>query len=78
MFVHSPFCGMGSALDSKTRKVNMLVLSRKQGQSIYIGDNVRITVIVIDSEKIRIGIDAPKDVSVDREEVRRAKQCKTT
>jgi carbon storage regulator len=69
---------MGSALDSKTRKVNMLVLSRKQGQSIYIGDNVRITVIVIDSEKIRIGIDAPKDVSVDREEVRRAKQCKTT
>jgi carbon storage regulator len=69
---------VGSALDSKTRKVNMLVLSRKQGQSIYIGDNVRITVIVIDSEKIRIGIDAPKDVSVDREEVRRAKQCKTT
>jgi carbon storage regulator len=69
---------VGSALDSKTRKVNMLVLSRKQGQSIYIGDNVRITVIVIDSEKIRLGIDAPKDVSVDREEVRRAKQCKTT
>jgi carbon storage regulator len=69
---------VGSALDSKTRKVNMLVLSRKQGQSIYIGDNVRITVIVIDSEKIRLGIDAPPDVSVDREEVRRAKQCKTT
>lgn len=51
----------------------MLVLTRKIGEAIWVGD-ARITLLEIRSrDKIRIAIDAPKEVSVDREEVRRAK-----
>lgn len=47
----------------------MLVLSRKQGESIVIGDCVTITVAELRGDKVRIGIDAPKSVSVHRREV---------
>ncbi len=47
----------------------MLVLSRKVNESIRIGDNVTITVVAIRDGKIRIGIDAPKDTPVHRQEV---------
>ncbi len=56
----------------------MLILTRRQGEQIVIGDEIVIEVKSIGCGKVQIGIDAPKDVSVDREEVRRAKQCKTT
>jgi carbon storage regulator len=56
----------------------MLILTRRQGELIYIGDAIVIEVKSIGHGKVQIGIDAPKDVSVDRKEVRRAKQCKTT
>lgn len=49
----------------------MLVLSRKKNESIVVGDDIRITVIDIGPGKIRLGIEAPKDVRVDREEIRR-------
>lgn len=47
----------------------MLVLSRKINESILIGDNVKITVTSIQGDKVKIGIEAPKDVSLFREEV---------
>ena len=47
----------------------MLVLSRKLGEKIYIGDNVCITVVDIDRGKIRLGIEAPRDVPIYREEL---------
>lgn len=47
----------------------MLVLTRKQGQSIMIGDKIEITVLDIKGEQIRIGITAPKDVNILRNEV---------
>lgn len=47
----------------------MLVLSRKRDGRIRIGDDVIITVVEIRGDKCRIGIDAPKDVPVHREEV---------
>jgi len=47
----------------------MLVLSRKKGDSIMIGDNVEITVIDVTGDQIRIGINAPKDVRIYRKEV---------
>jgi carbon storage regulator len=47
----------------------MLVLSRKLGEKIVIGDNVVITVVKIDRNQIRIGIDAPSDIPVYREEI---------
>ena len=47
----------------------MLVLTRKSNQSIMIGDDIEISVLAIMGEKVRIGIDAPRSVSVFRREV---------
>lgn len=47
----------------------MLVLSRKLGEKIYINDNICITVVDIDRGKIRLGIDAPRDVPIYRQEL---------
>ena len=47
----------------------MLVLSRKIGEKIMIGDDIEIVVVDIDRGKIRIGITAPKDIPIYREEV---------
>ena len=47
----------------------MLVLSRKQHQSLVIGENIKITVLELKGNQVRIGIDAPKSVTVHREEI---------
>jgi carbon storage regulator len=47
----------------------MLVLSRKLGEKIYIGENICITVVDIDRGKIRLGIEAPRDVPIFRQEL---------
>lgn len=47
----------------------MLVLSRKKGESILIGESIVLTVVEIRGDKIRIGIEAPKDVSIHRQEM---------
>jgi carbon storage regulator len=47
----------------------MLVLTRKKSESIVIGNNIRIHIVDIRGEKVRIGIEAPKDVSVFRDEI---------
>lgn len=47
----------------------MLVLSRKVGESIVVGGNIHLTVVAIQGETIRLGISAPEDVIVDRQEV---------
>jgi carbon storage regulator len=49
----------------------MLVLTRQIGQEIVIGDSIRVTITSIKGDKVRIGITAPPEVRVDREEVRR-------
>lgn len=54
----------------------MLVLSRKLGEVIHIGDGIRIVVVDIDRGKIRLGIEAPKDVPVYREELLPVKERK--
>ncbi len=52
----------------------MLVLSRKQDEKIIIGDSITLMVIAIQGDKVRLGIEAPKDVSIHREEVYQAIQ----
>ncbi|MEE2825209.1 MAG: carbon storage regulator CsrA [Planctomycetota bacterium] len=47
----------------------MLVLSRHRDQSIMIGDNIVITVVDVRGDKVRLGIDAPQEVPVHRQEV---------
>jgi carbon storage regulator len=52
----------------------MLVLSRKKNESIIINDHITVTVVEIRGDKVRLGIDAPKDVTVHRREVYEAIQ----
>jgi len=52
----------------------MLVLSRKVGEEIVVGSNIHITVVAVRGENVRIGISAPKDVAVDRQEVHEKRQ----
>jgi carbon storage regulator len=52
----------------------MLVLSRKKNESIIINDHIVVTVVEIRGDKVRLGIDAPKEVSVHRREVYEAIQ----
>lgn len=52
----------------------MLILRRKKNESILIGDNIRITVVDCASDGVRIAIDAPRQVSILREELSRAEQ----
>ena len=47
----------------------MLVLSRKKDQAIMLGDNIEITIIEIQGDQVRIGINAPKNVSIYRKEL---------
>ncbi len=52
----------------------MLVLTRKLGETLLIGDNIKITVEKISKGQIKIGIDAPKEVVVAREEVQKEEE----
>ena len=52
----------------------MLVLSRHRDESIIIGDNIVITVVDVRGDKVRLGIDAPTDIPVHRQEVHEAIQ----
>lgn len=47
----------------------MLILTRKPGESLYIGDDVKITIVEIKGHQIRVGIDAPKEYRIYREEI---------
>ena len=47
----------------------MLILTRRIGETLMIGDDVSITVLGVKGNQVRIGIDAPKDVPVHREEI---------
>lgn len=47
----------------------MLILTRRVGETLIIGDDVSVTVLGVKGNQVRLGINAPKDVSVHREEI---------
>ncbi|AUS95087.1 carbon storage regulator [Clostridium thermosuccinogenes] len=47
----------------------MLVLTRKKGQSIMVGEDIEITIVDIQGDQVRLGINAPKNVAIHRKEV---------
>src|SRR5262249_13524154 len=51
------------------RSPHMLVLSRQRDETIMIGDDIEVTVVDIRGDKVRLGINAPKEISVHRKEV---------
>jgi carbon storage regulator len=57
------------APDHPGRSLNMLVLSRQRDETIMIGDDIEVTVVDIRGDKVRLGINAPREVSVHRKEV---------
>lgn len=52
----------------------MLILTRKAGQSIRIGDQIEIKVVSVDGDQIKLGIDAPREIEIHRSEVYEAIQ----
>jgi carbon storage regulator CsrA len=58
-----------AGLNSTQKGSKMLILTRKVGESIHVGDDVTFTVFGIDGGHVKIGIDAPKSVSVHRKEI---------
>ena len=47
----------------------MLILTRRVGETLNIGDNIQVTVLGVRGSQVRIGVNAPKDVAVHREEI---------
>lgn len=47
----------------------MLILTRRVGESLMVGDDVTVTVLGVKGHQVRIGVDAPRDVAVHREEI---------
>jgi carbon storage regulator len=69
-------CALGSRVDVRRNELPtnlgqtaMLVLSRKKNESIIINDNIVVTIVEVRGDKVRLGIDAPKEVTVHRREV---------
>jgi carbon storage regulator len=61
--------GFITQCQSSKESNSMLILARNEGQTIFIGDDIKITVLGINGKQVRIGIEAPDEVAVDREEI---------
>jgi carbon storage regulator len=47
----------------------MLILTRREGETLLIGDNIEVTVLAVNGSQVRIGIEAPREVTILREEI---------
>ncbi len=52
----------------------MLILTRRAGEALRIGDEIEVTVMAVNGSQVRIGINAPRDIAVDREEIAERKR----
>jgi carbon storage regulator len=63
--------------DPAQEKNAMLVLSRKRGERIVIGPNIELTVVDVRRKTVRLAIDAPRDISIQRQEIYRRIQSES-
>lgn len=61
-------CQGPEVIDQVTEKV-MLILTRRVGETVMIGDEVTVTVLGVKGNQVRLGVNAPKDIPVHREEI---------
>ncbi len=61
--------GRPTASDTGTAEKSMLILTRRVGETLMIGEDVSVTVLGVKGNQVRIGINAPQDVAVHREEI---------
>ncbi len=52
----------------------MLILTRRAGEALRIGDDIEVTVMAVNGSQVRIGINAPRNIAVDREEIAERKR----
>jgi len=55
----------------------MLILTRRVGETLMVGDEVTVTVLAVKGNQVRLGVNAPKHVAVDREEIYNKKKAET-
>ncbi len=53
----------------KYKRISVLILTRKVGETLTIGDNIEVTVLEVRGGQVRIGVNAPRDVVVNRKEI---------
>jgi carbon storage regulator len=79
-FLERYYCGVIPPISARMHRVNvtrtccdkerwMLILTRKQGESVAIGDDIQVTVVEIQGKQVKLGVQAPREVSVHRQEI---------
>jgi len=69
-------CAHGRSKEfERTQEIEMLILTRRPNETLCIGDDVRITVLGVNGAQVRLGIQAPRSVVVDREEIYQRKHA---
>lgn len=74
---YTHIAGDSSSLQSPNTHLRtdiMLILTRRAGEALRIGDDIEVTVMAVNGTQVRIGIKAPRDVAVDREEIAERKR----